>query len=226
MTSVSHHKWNPVAKFKPLLDAYGGPYKDKYRFWAGVTLTVRPILTVTFSFTSGGLAVVNTAIIISVIVGILTVWFFTNGVYTSVYHSGLEVFYLLNLFFLSTVSLTTTSLHSTSYQVATIVSICLSFAVFLVTVAVHIKQKFNLKKIKGKLGFNDRPAECPLSQVPAEEDDKEDILSPGSPQSIVYSSRREEHQFILDFPHSSRKDDEQRISSAPCSTAVEGTNTV
>ena len=25
-------RWNPVAKFKPLLDAYGGPYKDKYRF--------------------------------------------------------------------------------------------------------------------------------------------------------------------------------------------------
>ena len=111
-------------------------------------------------------------------------------------------------------------------NIATIVSICLSFAVFLVTVAVHIKQKFNLKKIKRKLGFNDRPAECPLSQVPAEEDDKEDILSPGSPQSIVYSSHREEHQFILDFPHSSRKDDEQRISSSPCSTAVEGTNTV
>ena len=23
------HKWNLVAKFKPLLDAYGRPYKDK-----------------------------------------------------------------------------------------------------------------------------------------------------------------------------------------------------
>ena len=23
---------NPVAKFKPLLDAYGGPYKDNFRF--------------------------------------------------------------------------------------------------------------------------------------------------------------------------------------------------
>ena len=34
------YKWNLVAKFKPLLDAYGGPYKDKYRFWTGVTLIV------------------------------------------------------------------------------------------------------------------------------------------------------------------------------------------
>ena len=63
------HKWNPVAKFKPLLDAYGGPYKDKYRFWTGVTLMVRLTLTVTFSFTSGGLAVVNAYIITTVIVG-------------------------------------------------------------------------------------------------------------------------------------------------------------
>ena len=50
------HRWNPVTKFKPLLDAYGGPYKDKYQFWTGVTLTVQLTLTVTFSFTSGELA--------------------------------------------------------------------------------------------------------------------------------------------------------------------------
>ena len=35
------HRLNFIAKFKPLLDAYGGPYKDKYRFWTGVTLLVR-----------------------------------------------------------------------------------------------------------------------------------------------------------------------------------------
>ena len=75
---------NPVAKFKPLhLDAYGGPYKDKYRFWTGVTLMVRLTLTVTFSFTSGGLAVVNAYIIITVILGFFTFWSFTNGVYKS-----------------------------------------------------------------------------------------------------------------------------------------------
>ena len=91
------HKWNPVAKFKPLLDAYGGPYKDKYRFWTGVTLMVRLTLTVTFSFTTGGLAVVNACIIITVVVGILTIWSFTNGVY-NVYLSGLEVFYFSTYF--------------------------------------------------------------------------------------------------------------------------------
>ena len=56
---IPQHRWNPVAKLKPLLDAYGGPYKDKYRFWTGVTLTVRLTVTVAFSFTSGELAFIN-----------------------------------------------------------------------------------------------------------------------------------------------------------------------
>ena len=96
-------KRNPVARLKPLLDAYGGPYKDKYRFWTGVTLMLRLTLTVTFSFTSGGLAVVNAYIISIAIVGIFIVWFFLNGVYKSVYISALEMIYLLNLYLLSIV---------------------------------------------------------------------------------------------------------------------------
>ena len=81
------HRWNPVAKFKPLLDAYRGPYKDKCRFWTGATLMVRLIVTVAFSFTSGGLAVINAYIIITVVVGILTFWSFTNSVYKNIYLS-------------------------------------------------------------------------------------------------------------------------------------------
>ena len=101
------HRWNPVAKFKPLLDAYGGPYKDKCRFWTGVTLMVRLTVTVTFSFTSGRLAVINAYIITTVVVGILNFWLFTKGVYKKIYLSTLEAFYLLNIFLLSTVSLAT-----------------------------------------------------------------------------------------------------------------------
>ena len=123
------HRWNPVAKFKPLLDAYGGPYKDKYRFWTGVTLMVRLTVTVTFSFTSGGLAVINAYIITTVVVGILTFWLITNGLYKKIYLSALEVFYLLNIFLLSTVSLHTVSLGLRNYQIAIIVSVCLSFVV-------------------------------------------------------------------------------------------------
>ena len=147
-----------MAKFKPLLDAYGGPYKDKYRFWTGLTLMVRLTVTVTFSFTSGGLAVINAYIIIAVVVVIFVFWSFTKGVYKMVYLSALEAFYLCNIFLLSIVSLATASFWSRDYQIATIVSVCFSFAVCLVTMAMHFWWNFDLNKMKRRLGFNDRPA--------------------------------------------------------------------
>ena len=75
------HRWNPVTKFKPLLDAYGGPYKDKYRFWTGMTLMLRLVATISFSFTSGRLDSINTGIITTIVVGIFTFWSFSGSVY-------------------------------------------------------------------------------------------------------------------------------------------------
>ena len=202
------HKWNPVAKFKPLLDAYGGPYKDKYRFWTGVTLMLRLTLTVTFSFTSGRLAVVNAYIITTVVVGILTTWFFANGVYKSIYLSGLEVVYLLNIFLLSTVCLATVSLNSTNNQIATIVSISLSLGVCLVTMAMHFKQSFDLKRIKRKLGFKDRPEYIAVPQVSSDGGDEMDKPPrSASPPSMVYGSSRGEHQFVLEFSLDGEEED-------------------
>ena len=147
-------KFNLVSKFKPLLDAYGGPYKDKYRFWTGLTLLMRLIIAVTFPFTLGA---VNACIIITIVTGILTFWSFTNGVYKNVYLNALECFYLLNLLLLSTISLAATSLKSTnSDQVAAIVSVSLSFTVCLVTMALHLWWNFDFRRIKRKLGFEVR----------------------------------------------------------------------
>ena len=161
------HRWNPVAKFKPLLDAYGGPYKDKYRFWTGVTLMVRLTVAVIFSFTSGA---INAYIIITVLVSILTSWLFTKGMYKEIYLNALEAFYLLNIFFLSTVSLATASLKSRNYQIATIISVCLSFVVCLVTIAMHLWCNNVHKKIKRRLVFKDQPEYAEVPQVATDED--------------------------------------------------------
>ena len=214
------HRWNPVAKLKPLLDAYGGPYKDKYRFWTGVTLMVRLTVTVTFSFTPGKLAIINASIITTIVVGILTFWFFANGVYSNIYLSAIEAFYLLNLFLLSTVCLATASLKSKHYQITTIVSVCLSLVACLVTMAMYIWWSFDLKKIKRRLGFKDRPLYVAVPQVAVDdEDDEEDRPPPaGSPPSIVYGSRRGEHQFVFEFSHPPHEEDE---SSSPVLLARE-----
>ena len=184
---------NPVAKFKPLLDAYGGPYKDKYRFWTGVTLMVRLALTVTFAFSLGD---INAYIITTVVVGILTSWSFTQGVYKKIYLTGLEAFYLVNIFLLSIVSLWATgSLGSKDYPIATIISVCLSFVVCLLTMATHVWWKYDFKtEIMSRLWFGKQQPEC------IELQNEEEGPPPGSPPSIVYGSHRGEHQFVLEFP--------------------------
>ena len=195
-----HFRCNPVTKFKPLLDAYGGPYKDKYRFWTGVTLMVRLIVTVTFSFTSGGLAVINASIIITIIMGIFIFWSFTKGVYKTSRLNSLEAVHLVNTFFLSNFCLAISSLGSRDYELATIVSVCLSFFVFLATIAMHLWWSFDYKQIKRRLGFREQPKCVQAVSVVGDENDEE-IRLLKSPPSIVYGSHRGQHQFVLEFPH-------------------------
>ena len=102
---------------------------------------------------------------------------------------ALEVFYLLNIFLLSTVSLATASLGSADCQIATIVSVCLSIFVCLVTMATHLWWNFDLKKIKRRLGFGEYIA---VPQVAEDEDNEEERSPLGSPPSIVYGSHRGE----------------------------------
>ena len=198
---IPQHRWNPVAKFKPLLDAYGGPYKDKYRFWTGVTLMVRLALTVSFSFPLGD---INAYIITTVVVGISTFWSFTQGVYKKIYLTGLEAFYLVNIFLLSIVSLRATgSLGSKDFPIATIVSVCLSIVVCLLTMAMHVWWKFDFKtKIMSRLWFGKQPPEC----IEMLENNNEEERSPGSPPPIG------EHQFVLHEFH--------RINGVPSSPVL------
>ena len=51
-----------VNKFKPFIDAYGGPFKDKWRFWFGL----RPWITITLFIVSGILQGTNTEIMLTI----------------------------------------------------------------------------------------------------------------------------------------------------------------
>ena len=62
---------DPVLKLLPFIDAYTGPYKERYRFWTGLLLIVRLLLTVVFIYTSGSLHSLNDYIIVLVEVFIL-----------------------------------------------------------------------------------------------------------------------------------------------------------
>ena len=74
--------------------------------------------------------------------------------------------------------------------------------------AMHLWWSFDLQEIKRRLGFKDQPTYSAVSVV---SEDEEDRLPPGSPPSIVYGTRRGEHQFELEF-FSLIRDNEESFS--------------
>ena len=68
LQTFSHHKiFNWVNKFKPLCDAYTGPYKDEHRYWTGLLLVVRIGLFTVFSSNITGDAAINLFAIVVII---------------------------------------------------------------------------------------------------------------------------------------------------------------
>ena len=122
-----------VNYFKPLLDAYQGPYKIKFYFWTGLHLLVRAIIF--------GLSALdkNTYLTISIILFGILLWLteklspFKNQV-----NNTLEVLYILNLMAVFTISLhTTASKHTTGIIIGVLVS--LAMFMLLCIIVIHVK---------------------------------------------------------------------------------------
>ena len=64
-----------VNKFKPFIDAYGGPFKDKWRFWFGLRLWI----TITLFVVSGILQGTNTEIMLTIHCLTILIFFFSQG---------------------------------------------------------------------------------------------------------------------------------------------------
>ena len=117
---------DPVVKLKPLIDAYTGPYKDKYRFWTGLGLIVRILLTVTFTLTSESTPVLNNFF---VSITILLVIPLGSRVYRNKYNAIAEIYSHINLFFLA--STTTVSIDGTFISTTTLTEISITFEMLL-----------------------------------------------------------------------------------------------
>ena len=87
---------------KPFSDAYGGPYKDKCRFWTGFLLLVRVVLALVVSFDAE--AAVSLDVLISTLVIIMFMYIPFGGVYRQLPLVYLELFFILNLILLSSLN--------------------------------------------------------------------------------------------------------------------------
>ena len=177
---------DPVVKLKPFIDAYTGPYKDKYRYWTGLLLIVRLLLTTVFSYTTAIVPQINNYII-AVITAVLL--YLSRGVYRDRRLDILEAFYLINLFVMAQLNTLSyiTILHITSTTV-TAVSISLSLASFGCMIAIGI-----LTQIKAKYGLHF----CTNKRLEIRAEEEEPLLNDDlhSPSRIVMTRE----SLIFDF---------------------------
>ena len=125
-------------KFKPLIDAYHGPYKDNCRFWTGLLLLVR----MSFTLVSLHLDTFGTLIFITtsstVLLSLLVIF---EGVYQKKYLNILECLSFLNLGLLSALAAVYQNNHYNE-QVITIVSISAALVTFIGILLFHTIQRF------------------------------------------------------------------------------------
>ena len=98
-----------VQRLKPLLDAYTGPYKNKYHFWTGLLLLVRLTLFTSFALNIDFNPVLNFTLIITV--STLLIIGTQNGIYRNRLIGLLESSVYANLILFSTFTMLSAKSH-------------------------------------------------------------------------------------------------------------------
>ena len=147
LQSRSHWKFlNWVNTLKPFFDSHVAPYKDQFRFWAGVLLVVRLPLYLIFALVYHvNVHLLAIAIFICLYM-LLLCWL---SVYKKWYHTILELFFHLNLLTLTIAHLFEPSfIISLPVNVLLILGVGSSFLGFCVIIVIHICMKTNIDVFK------------------------------------------------------------------------------
>ena len=122
---------------KPFFDAYGGPYKDKCRFWTGCSLLVRVILSLTVSLDTK--STVSLDVLTSLLIIIVFMYLILKGMYRHILLDYLETFFILNLMFMAYMNAETSNDKDNSKrQWSSFVLVLLSFVVFCGIIFYHV----------------------------------------------------------------------------------------
>lgn len=88
-------------RLTPILDAFQGPYKDKFRCWSGVMLVLRSVLLFAFSVNALGSPRLNLLLTVSLMVLLLGFTYNVGTVYRQLSVNVLDSFYIVNLILLA-----------------------------------------------------------------------------------------------------------------------------
>ena len=126
-----------IKYMKPFFDAYGGPYKDKCRFWTGFLLLVRVVLALVVSLDTE--ATISLDVLTSVLFVIVSLYFPLRGIYRKLPLACLEMSFILNIMFIAYVNGSTkTCKNSKSSQVLSVIMMSASCVVFCGIILYHI----------------------------------------------------------------------------------------
>ena len=122
---------------KPFFDAYGGPYKDKCRFWTGFLLLVRVVLALVVSLDTQ--ATISLDVLVSVLFVIVSMCFLFRRVYQKLSLACLEMSFILNLMFMAYVNASTKTYENSNLsQVLNVAMVSVSFVVFCGIILYHV----------------------------------------------------------------------------------------
>ena len=122
---------------KPFFDAYGGPYKDKFRFWTGFLLLVRVILSLVVSLDTKSTKSLD--VLTSLLIVIIFMHYISKGIYRHFPLGCLEEFFILNLLFMAYMNVRTSNdTDQLKGQMSSIVLVSLSFVVFCGIIFYHV----------------------------------------------------------------------------------------
>ena len=153
------------SRFKPIIDAYSGPMKDEYRFWPGLLLVARiPVLlsvTLVDSFIQSQHFLLS--MLLTVLAIVLSLGYCFGGVYKKRMNNVLEVWFLLNLCIMASLSIAFTD----ESKVLIWYNTCLSVSIFsfILIVVYHLYLQLShmkcydalIKKLFKKQDEDDEP---------------------------------------------------------------------
>ena len=137
---TNHRMMRWVVRIKPLLDAYQGPYKDKYRHWTGVMLLLRLVLFVVFSANTLGNPNINVFAISMSVVAVYLHQIYVGRLYKNWLNWFLEGFYSCNLLVFSIAVLFLNASQGSSEALACVM-VGSAFIVFCLVVVWHFNHQ-------------------------------------------------------------------------------------
>ena len=171
---------------KPFFDAYGGPYKDKCRFWTGFLLLVRVILAVVVSLDTQ--ASVSLDVLTSLLIAITVLYFLLKGIYQNIILACLELFFVYNLMLMVYTNPQISSNNESKEKVSSsTVLVLLAFAIFCGIILYHVWY-YKLNSCLRKPIRKFKKIFKRLSSPPISNDEERPLIRPGSPAIVCETS--------------------------------------